>query len=153
MSYANDMLTLDAATEAGLASELRLAVMRMRRRLASERHPDNELSINQMGVLGVLARRGPMTVGELAGAEKVQPPSMTRSVNCLEESGDVIKRPHETDGRQIVVELSEQGEARIAADRDRRDAWLARRLVELTPDERAVLHQAATILETLAQKD
>src|SRR6478735_11442417 len=103
------MTTLGLATDAGLASELRLAVMRMRRRLAGERHPDNELSINQMGVLAILARRGPMTVGELAGAEKVQPPSMTRTVNCLVETGDVVKRPHESDGRQVVVALSEHG--------------------------------------------
>jgi DNA-binding MarR family transcriptional regulator len=140
-------------TDAGLAAELRLAVMRMRRRLASERHPDNELSINQMGVLGVLARRGEMTVGELAGAEKVQPPSMTRTVNCLVESGDVVKRPHDSDGRQIVVTLSEQGKSRVAADRVRRDAWLARQLDDLTAGERDVLARAATILEALAQKD
>jgi DNA-binding MarR family transcriptional regulator len=142
-----------ARTDAGLAAELRLGVMRLRRRLASERHPDNELSLNQMGVLGVLARRGALTVGELASAEKVQPPSMTRTVNCLEESGDVVKRPHESDRRQVVVELSEQGRDRVLADRARRDAWLAQRLRELTPDERAVLRQAAPILDRLAQKD
>jgi DNA-binding MarR family transcriptional regulator len=155
MTYANDMPTVEkvARTDAGLAAELRLGVMRLRRRLATERHPDNELSLNQMGVLGVLARRGASTVGELASAEKVQPPSMTRTVNCLEESGDVVKRPHETDRRQVVVELSEQGRDRVLADRARRDAWLAQRLRELTPDERAVLRQAAPILDRLAQKD
>jgi DNA-binding MarR family transcriptional regulator len=147
------MTTQGAATDAGLASELRLAVMRMRRRLASERHPDNELSINQMSVLAILNRRGALTVGELAGAEKVQPPSMTRTVNCLVETGDVVKRPHESDGRQIVVEISEQGQARVAADRVRRDAWLARRLDELTPEDRRVLARAAALLESLAQKD
>lgn len=147
------MTAQGTATDAGLASELRLAVMRMRRRLASERHPDNELSINQMSVLAILNRRGPLTVGELAAAEKVQPPSMTRTVNCLVETGDVAKRPHESDGRQIVVELSEQGAARVAADRVRRDAWLARRLDELTAEDRRVLRRAATILESLAQKD
>lgn len=142
-----------AKADAGLASELRLSVMRLRRRLAVERHPDNELSINQMGVLGVLTRFGALSIGELAAAEKVQPPSMTRTVNCLEQSGDVVRRPHETDGRQVVVELSEQGRERVLADRDRRDAWLARRLGDLTPDERAILHQAAPILAHLAQKD
>ena len=155
MSYANDMPTVEkvARTDAGLAAELRLGVMRLRRRLAGERHPDNELSLNQMGVLGVLARRGELTVGELAAAEKVQPPSMTRTVNCLEESGDVVKSPHPTDGRQVVVGLSDQGRGRVLADRARRDAWLAQRLRELTPDERAVLRQAAPILDRLAQQD
>lgn len=140
-------------SDAGLAAELRLSVMRLRRRLVGERHPDNELSSNQMGVLGVLIHRGALTVGELAAAERVQPPSMTRTVNCLEESGDVLKRPHESDRRQIVVELSEQGRARVLADRARRDAWLARRLRELDPDERAVLRKAAPILDKLARKD
>ena len=93
MTYANDMPTVEkvARTDAGLAAELRLGVMRLRRRLADERHPDNELSLNQMGVLGVLPAGGALTVGELAAAEKVQPPSMTRTVNCLEESGDVVQ--------------------------------------------------------------
>ncbi|MBZ5739594.1 MarR family winged helix-turn-helix transcriptional regulator [Nocardioides mangrovi] len=149
------MPTVESAvrTDAGLAAELRLSVMRLRRRLANERHPDNELSIAQMGVLGVLARRGALTLGELAAAERVQPPSMTRTVNCLQESGDVVRRPHETDGRQVVVELSDQGRERVLADRDRRDAWLAQRLVELSPQERDVLRRAAPLLEALAQKD
>jgi len=143
-----------ARTDAGLASELRLSVMRLRRRLANERHPDNELSLNQMAVLGCLYRHGgALAIGELALAERVQPPSMTRTVNCLEQSGDVVRRPHETDGRQVVVELSDQGRARLLADRDRRDAWLARRLRELTPDERAILRKAAPILENLAHVD
>lgn len=156
MSYANDMPTVEKAirTDAGLASELRLSVMRLRRRLANERHPDNELSINQMAVLGCLYRHGgALTIGELAAHERVQPPSMTRTVNCLEESRDVVRRPHETDGRQVVVELSDTGRERVLADRDRRDAWLAQRLRDLSPEERAVLRQAAPILESLAQKD
>jgi DNA-binding MarR family transcriptional regulator len=156
MSYANDMPTVEKAvrTDAGLAAELRLSVMRLRRRLANERHPDNELSLNQMAVLGCLHRNGgALTIGELAAAERVQPPSMTRTVNCLEQSGDVVRRPHETDGRQVVVEISDAGRARLLADRDRRDAWLAQRLRELSPEERAILRKAAPILENLAQKD
>ena len=80
MSYANDMPTLEMAarTDAGLASELRLSVMRLRRRLANERHPDNPLSMGAMAVLGCLFRNGDLTVGELAALERVQPPSMTR---------------------------------------------------------------------------
>jgi DNA-binding MarR family transcriptional regulator len=107
-----------------------------------------------MAVLGSLhGKGGALTVGELAAAERVQPPSMTRTVNCLEQIGDVVRRPHETDGRQVVVEISEQGRARLLADRDRRDAWLAQRLRELTPEERAILRMAAPILQNLAQKD
>ena len=138
-------------TNAGLASELRLSVMRLRRRLSNERHPDNELSIGAMAVLGCLHRHGAMTVGELAQHERVQPPSMTRTVKCLEAEGHLLRRPHETDGRQVVVEITDHGREVLLADRARRDAWLARRLDELTKDERAVLRQAAPILEKLAQ--
>jgi DNA-binding MarR family transcriptional regulator len=155
MTYANDMPTVEkvARTDAGLASELRLSVMRLRRRLAHERHPDNELSLNQMAVLGALYRNGDLTIGVLAAHERVQPPSMTRTVNCLEQDGYVVRRPHDTDGRQVLVTISDSGRDVVRADRERRDAWLSRRLRELSPDDRAVLRKAAPILEQLAQKD
>ena len=155
MSYANDMPTVEMAsrTDAGLASELRLSVMRLRRRLAGERHPDNALSMGAMSVLGCLFRNGDLTVGELASHERVQPPSMTRIVNALEDGGYVVRRAHETDGRQVVVVLSEQGRTTLLADRARRDAWLAQRLSGLTADERDVLRRAAPILERLATND
>ena len=140
-----------ARSDAGLAAELRFSVMRLRRRLAHERHPDNELSLAAMAVLGCLYRSGELTVGELANQEQVRPPSMTRTVNCLEEGGYVVRRPHESDGRQVLVALSAKGEKTLLADRARRDAWLARRLSELTREERAVLRQAAPLLERLAQ--
>jgi DNA-binding MarR family transcriptional regulator len=137
-------------TDAGLAAELRLSVMRLRRRLAHERHPDNELSMNAMAVLGALYRNGELTVGDLASHERVRPPSMTRTVTCLEDGGYVSRRPHDTDGRQVVVTLTERGKATLLADRRRRDEWLAQRLRDLTPHERAVLREAAPILENLS---
>jgi len=137
-------------TDAGLASELRLSVMRLRRRLAIERHPDNELSMNAMAVLGALYRNGDLSLGELAAHERVQPPSMTRTVNCLDEGGYVTRRPHETDRRQVLVSISDRGRATLLTDRRRRDEWLAQRLRELSPDERAVLREAAPILERLS---
>jgi DNA-binding MarR family transcriptional regulator len=138
-------------TDSGLASALRISVARLSRRLRSERDPENELlPVGQLSVLGALNRFGEHTVGELAALERVQPPSMTRTVNCLEEGGYVVRRKHESDGRQVVVALSEQGKETLANDRRRRDAWLAQRLRELTPDERAVLRQAAPIIERLA---
>ena len=146
-------VTSVARTDEGLAAELRLSVMRLRRRLANERHPDNELSLGAMAVLGCLYRNGELSVGELAAQERVQPPSMTRTINCLEEGGYVARRRHETDGRQVVVVLSDLGRETVLADRARRDAWLALKLTDLTAEERAVLRQAAPILEQLAQKD
>jgi DNA-binding MarR family transcriptional regulator len=107
--------------------------------------------VGQLSVLGTLKRHGESTVGELAAVERVQPPSMTRTVSCLADGGYVLRRKHETDGRQVVVALSDKGLETLAADRRRRDAWLAQRLRELTADERAVLRQAAPIIERLAQ--
>ena len=147
------MPTADLHADAGLASELRAGVMRLRRRLATERHPDNDLSIGQMVVLGLLVRFGDQTVGELARAERVQPPSMTRTVNCLESDGYVERRPHDTDGRQVVVSLTDAGRAAVLADRQRRDAWLSRQLGSLSPAKRATLREAAPILARLAQTD
>ena len=155
MSYAKHMPTVEkvARTDAGLASELRVSVMRLRRRLANERDPGNDLSINSMAVLGSLFRHGDLTVGELAGLEHVQPPSMTRKVTGLEQGGYVARRSHETDGRVVMVTLTEQGRERVLADRRRRDEWLARRLRELTTEERAVLRAAAPILQRLSEQD
>jgi DNA-binding MarR family transcriptional regulator len=142
-----------ARTNAGLAAELRVGVMRLRRRLALERHPENDLSLGQMAVLALLLRQGELTIGELARLERVQPPSMTRTVSCLEELGNVARGPHETDGRVVVVSLTERGRQVVFADRSRRDAWLAVQLTHLTPDERAVLRRAAPILDRLSQAD
>lgn len=155
MTYANDMPTSEkvARTDAGLASELRMSVMRLRRRLASERHPDNPLSMGQMAVLGALYRNGDQAVGELAAHERVQPPSMTRTVNLLADGGYVVRGSHPSDGRQVVVALTDAGRAVLLADRARRDEWLARRLAGLTADERDALRRAAPILQRLAHAD
>jgi DNA-binding MarR family transcriptional regulator len=142
-----------ARTDAGLASELRLSVMRLRRRLAGERDPGNELSIATMAVLGSLMRHGEMTIGELAAFERVQPPSMTRKINSLEDGGYVVRRAHRTDGRAVVVTLTERGRDTVLADRRRRDEWLARQLRDLTPHEREVLRAAVPIIQRLSERD
>lgn len=142
-----------ARTDAGLAAELRVSVMRLRRRLANEREPGNDIGIGVMAVLGCLYRNGELTVGELASFERVQPPSMTRAVRKLEEKGYVARRPHETDGRLVLVSLTEAGHDLVVADRRRRDEWLASRLRALTPEERATLRAAAPLLARLATED
>lgn len=139
-------------TDAGLASQLRVSVARLNRRLRSEQDPDTTLSLTGLSVLGVLFREGESTVGRLAEHERVQPPSMTRTVSCLVEEGYVVRRPHDTDGRQTVLTLSEKGLETVRQERRRRDAWLALRLRELSPEDRDVLRRAAPILEELSQR-
>lgn len=146
-----DGSTLDR--DAALASELRTSVLRLRRRLVNERHPDNQLSFSAMAVLGCLHVRGDQTAADLARHERVQPPSMARLLKGLIAQGLVVRRPHESDGRQMWVSLTEHGRATVLADRDRREAWLARRLIELGPEERRILAEAAPVLARLAQDD
>jgi DNA-binding MarR family transcriptional regulator len=153
MSYAKDMpLTVEkiARTDSGLASSLRVSVARLSRRLRSELDETAGIRPGWVAVLGLLSREGERTVGQLASSERVQPPSMTRTVSCMEKEGLVERRPHATDGRQVLIKLSDRGRELLLADRRRRDAWLARRLRELTPEERSVLRQAAPILEKLS---
>ncbi|MDQ6522738.1 MarR family transcriptional regulator [Nocardioides sp. LHD-245] len=140
-------------SDAGLATELRFAVVRLRRRLLRERHPDNDLSVSAMAVLYALGRQGDLTVGALAGREQVQPPSMTRTVTGLADAELVERRPHPSDGRQVVVRITDAGRAVVAADVARRDRWLSRRLADLTPEERDVLRRAAPLLQRLAEAD
>jgi DNA-binding MarR family transcriptional regulator len=143
-----------ARTDSGLASSLRVSVSRLSRRLRAEstaRDRRPVVSIGGISVLGHLYREGERTLGQLAAAERVQPPSMTRTVNCLEQDGLVERTPHPTDRRQVVVRLSDAGRELVVAERRRRDAWLARRLAELTPEERHLLRQAAPILDRLSQ--
>lgn len=136
-------------TQAGLASGLRVAVMRFVRRLRYERE-DTSLTLTQLSTLGTLARLGPLTLGELAAAERIQPPSMTRIVSALEGRKLVARETDPNDRRLVIVRLSDEGQDLLAADRRRRDAWLNQRLRELTPDEREALRRAVPVLEKLA---
>lgn len=139
-----------ARTDAGLASQLRVSVMRLARRLRHERDTDFPLGLGAISVLGVLLRHGESTVGQLAAQERVQPPSMTRTVNALVDQGYAVRRPSETDGRSTLVDISDKGREMLLADRRRRDAWLAQRLTDLTPEERDLLRQVAPLIERLA---
>jgi DNA-binding MarR family transcriptional regulator len=141
-------------SDAGLASALRISVSRLARRLRAERLAkglEPSLSDTQLAALAALERHGDMTPGELAEHEKVQPPSMTRVIALLEERGLVMRAPHATDRRQVVLTVTEQGREVVLQSRRLREAWLAQRLRELTPQERATLRAAAPILEKLSQ--
>ncbi|CAG6393872.1 DNA-binding transcriptional regulator, MarR family [Actinacidiphila cocklensis] len=130
-------------------NELRGAVMRLSRRLRHQR-VDETLSPTEMSVLGTLARCGSATPGELARKEHVQPPSMTRIVAMLESKGLVRREPHPDDRRQVVVTRTEQAAAMLEESRTKRNAWLASLAEGLTPEELAVMRQAAPVLEKLA---
>jgi DNA-binding MarR family transcriptional regulator len=138
-----------STTRPGLAADLRRALGRTHRRLRLE-VGDAELSYPQFSALTVLMREGPMTPGRLAEHERVQPPTMTRTVSCLAELGLVTKTPDPTDGRQVVVALTPAGVAEVTETRRRRDAWLNSRLARLTAEDRDVLSRAAELLREMA---
>ena len=136
-------------SDESLASELRVSVGRASRRIRAERG-EAGLPDNQFSVLLWIEKRGPLTPGQLAELERIQPPSMTRTVNCLADAGLVSKDAHPTDGRAVVVTLTGQGRGEIAETRRRRDTWLEKHLATLTADERVHLTAAADILRRLA---
>jgi DNA-binding MarR family transcriptional regulator len=142
-------------TDAALATAMRISISRLARRLRVERlglgGTETVISDIQLAALAALARHDSMTPGELAEHEKVQPPSMTRVIAVLEERGLVKREPHATDRRQVVLTATDEGRDVVQRVRRRREAWLAQRLQELTPDERQILRAASPILEKISQ--
>ena len=136
-----------------LAVTLRIAISRLARRIRAERAAGGlpELSDTQFAALATLVRQGAMTPGELAAHEKVQPPSMTRVIAVLEERGLLTRAPHPADKRQVALTATAAGRNLVEQVRRLREAWLARRLRELSKQERSVLRAAAPVLEKLSQ--
>lgn len=131
-----------------LAVELRLACMRISRRVRFESAAD-ELPPHQFSVLTRLDR-GTATPGELADIEKVSAPSMTRTVSALVEAGLVAREDNPADRRQVVLRLTGSGRERLRAVRARRDLWMATRLAQLPERDLAVLRAAAPLLAQVA---
>lgn len=130
-----------------LASELRLVLGHLVRRLRAE-HP---FSLSQGAVLGRLDREGRKSIGDLAVAERVRPQSMTQTIGDLEAEGLIERHPDPSDGRRILVELTEQGRQTLEADRRQREGWLARAIAEdLSPEEQQVLSRAVGLLRRLS---
>jgi DNA-binding MarR family transcriptional regulator len=131
-----------------LAGQLRVAVMRLSRRLRQE--AGQPATPSQLSALATILRAGPLTIGRLAAVERVRPPTMTRIVAALEESGLVERRTDPADRRVCLVSATEAGQAFAEETRSRRDAWLAGRLAELDPAHRAQLVRTLGLLEELA---
>jgi DNA-binding MarR family transcriptional regulator len=142
-------------SDTGLATALRISVSRLARRLRVERLmpelAEPALSDTQLAALATLERHGAMSPGDLAEHEKVQPPSMTRVIAALVDWELVTRAPHPTDRRQVILTVTPAGRALVQKVRRRKEAWLAQRLAELSPQERATLREAAPILEKLSQ--
>ena len=132
-----------------LAADLRVAVTRTMRRLRLERSSE-QITDGQYAALATLANRGPMSPTALAEDQNVQGPPMSRIIGALVESGLARRDEHPTDGRQVVVSVTEAGLAEVHETRRRRNVWLESRLAELTPADRENLARAAHLLERIA---
>jgi DNA-binding MarR family transcriptional regulator len=142
------------ATERGTADELakalREAIQRLNRRVRQTRAV-GDLTSSQLSALTSLQLAGALTPRELADVERVQPPTMTKIVGKLEERGLVVRTPHPTDGRQVILSATEAGRATYAQFERARNEWLAVQLAALSADDRDVLVRAAQILQQVAR--
>jgi DNA-binding MarR family transcriptional regulator len=145
-----NQLTPATGNPAEVAGNLRVALMRTVRRL--KRETDGEHSVSVVAALASVAKRGPLTLGELAEAEGVSRPSMTVLAASLLEQNLVAREPDESDGRLVRVRITAEGKRVLERSRTRRTAYLAKRLGALSADELRTLDQAATILLRLAEQ-
>lgn len=132
---------------APLASDLRVVVGQLIRRLRAEQH---RFSMSQGAVLGRLDREGPQSISDLAAAEKVRPQSMAQTVADLESADLIARRPDPDDRRRSLVLLTELGRETIYSDRRERESWLAREIEGLSDEDRRVLARAVELLGELA---
>jgi DNA-binding MarR family transcriptional regulator len=136
-----------------LVSRLRVAVARLNRRLRQEGVAADEMTLSQLSAMATIERLGSVTLGELAGDERVKPPTMTRIVDRLEETGFVVRSPDAVDRRCVRVELSSEGHSFLAKHRSRRDAFLSTRVESLDGADRDHLPLLVELLEHLLVDD
>jgi DNA-binding MarR family transcriptional regulator len=135
---------------AASASELRIVLGQLVRRLRAEHH----FPISHGAVLGRLDREGPLTTSALAAAERMRPQSMAQVVGELLDEGAVLRRPDPSDGRRILVEITKSGLDALHDDRDRRASWLAQAIEhEFDRDEREQLVRVIPLLQRLADRE
>jgi DNA-binding MarR family transcriptional regulator len=133
------------------AAHLRLVITRTARRMRQQ--AGGELRPSSASALVTIELHGPLTPSELAEIERVKRPTATRILRGLEEESLVARTPDPKDGRSALISLSGEGRDRLRRLRQRKNAYLARRMRELDPDEIETLEHAAEILERLLESD
>lgn len=140
---------LRPAAVSALAGELRLACMRISRRV---RYESTDLIAPHHFSVMCRLEESPRTPGELADIERVSAPSMTRTVAGLVDLGYVERTPDPTDKRQVIVALTDEARKVLKDTRRKRDAWMSVRVGHLDPEEQAVLLRASEILTKVANE-
>lgn len=131
-----------------VADRLHSAAIHLLRALRPE---DRALGVGpaKLSALSVLVFGGPRSIGALARAEQVRLPTMSRLVAALERDGLATRTPDPRDGRAFHVHPTARGRGVLQRGRARRVASLARRLEQLSEDDRALLARAADLIERL----
>jgi DNA-binding MarR family transcriptional regulator len=106
-----------------------------------------------IAALVTIGRSGPITLGDLAAAEQVAPPSITKVAARLVDEGLVVRRVDPDDRRVVRLEITDAGRRQLEANRERRTTWLATRLRDCSADELAVLDRATEIIERLVARE
>jgi DNA-binding MarR family transcriptional regulator len=133
-----------------LAHRLRPVIARLARRMRQQAGGD--LSPTQGAALNTIACHGPLTPSELAAREKIQRPTATRVLARLEEAGLIARAADPADRRSSLVAVTPEGDALLAATRERKDLYLAARLDRLSAEDLAALDRAAGILERVLEE-
>ncbi len=134
---------------AATAEAVHAAAIHLLRRLRAEDRASG-ISGPRLSALSVIVFGGPITLGALAEAEQVRPPTISRLVKALEHDG-LVRREHDRDDRRVVrVHATAQGRRTLAEGRDRRVSALAHELEALSSEDRSTLARAAALLERLA---
>jgi DNA-binding MarR family transcriptional regulator len=132
---------------ADLIQALGLLVRRVR--TASGAHG---LSLTESAVMGRLFRDGPATTADLARAESMKPQSMGSTIAALESTGMVERRPHPSDGRQMLIALTAKGAALRKSSGDAKRTWLVQAMSQLDERERDTLFAAGRIIKRLVEE-
>ncbi len=137
----------EPSATAELSRGLSFAIGRANRRMLAA---GKGLGQGHLNALATMYRVGPIRPGDLAQREFVSAPTMTRTLRDLEQLGLVSREPDATDGRSILVSVTERGEHEVLRARSTRAELLAGLLQELDRDEVEALRDALPALERLA---
>jgi DNA-binding MarR family transcriptional regulator len=132
-----------------LAPRLRWAVTRLARRLRQEAGTD--LGPSQTAALATVERHGPLSPSELAEIERIRRPTVTRIVRHLEQAGLIERVTDPQDGRASILSVTAEGRALLRRLRERKTAYLAKRLAALDAEDRRTLERAAELLEGMLE--
>jgi DNA-binding MarR family transcriptional regulator len=134
------------------AAHLRTAIVRTARRLRQEAAAETSgLTPTSVAALASIERHGPLTPSELAEIERVKRPTVTRTLGCLEREGLIERAADPADGRSALVSVNATGRERLRRLRSRKNAYLARRMRDLSSEEIETLERAAEILERMRE--